>query len=59
MEKIDESTDAIAKQIVDAAFAVHSTLGVSKQNPKRERGVMIPMLRNVEPVASAPGSVRG
>jgi GxxExxY protein len=27
MEKIAESTDAIAKQIVDAAFAVHSTLG--------------------------------
>jgi len=27
MEKIEETTDAIAKQIVDAAYAVHSTLG--------------------------------
>jgi GxxExxY protein len=27
MEKIDEATDAIATQIVDAASAVHSTLG--------------------------------
>ncbi|MDO8629790.1 MAG: GxxExxY protein, partial [Phycisphaerales bacterium] len=27
MEKIDEVTDAIAKQIADAAYAVHSTLG--------------------------------
>ncbi len=29
MEKIDQETDAIARQIVDAAFAVHSTLGAS------------------------------
>ena len=27
MEKIEETTDSIAKQIVDAAYAVHSTLG--------------------------------
>jgi GxxExxY protein len=27
MESIDRETDAIAKQIVDAAYAVHSTLG--------------------------------
>lgn len=27
MEKIDQETDAIATQIVDAAFAIHSTLG--------------------------------
>jgi GxxExxY protein len=27
MERIDEATDALAKQIVDATFAVHSTLG--------------------------------
>lgn len=27
MESIDRETDAIAKQIVDSAFAVHSTLG--------------------------------
>ncbi len=27
MEKIDQETDAIAGRIVDAAFAVHSTLG--------------------------------
>ena len=27
MEKINEATDAIAKQIVDAAYAINSTLG--------------------------------